>query len=135
MDVDRRTILTAISVGAAATALSSSAATKGNKGMTLIHHAFFWLKNPDSTQDRERLIAGLKTLRGVPVIRELHIGTPASTEKRDVVDASYDVSEVMRFDSIEDQKAYQDHPIHQTFVAECGHLWERVVVYDALDVG
>ena len=135
MDVDRRTILAAIGVGAAATALPASAATKGNKGMTLIHHALFWLKNPDSTQDRERLIAGLKTLRGVPVIRELHIGLPASTEKRDVVDASYDVSEVMRFDSIADQKAYQDHPIHQAFVAECGHLWERVVVYDALDVG
>lgn len=102
--------------------------------MTLIHHALFWLKNPESAQDRDRLIAGLKSLRGINVIRELHIGTPAATEKRDVVDASYDVSEVMRFDSLEDQKTYQDHPIHQAFVAECGHLWKRVVVYDAVDV-
>lgn len=134
MDFRRRTILAGIGGGAAAIAFPASGTASESKSMTLIHHALFWLKNPKSMQDRDRLIAGLKTLRGIEFIRELHIGIPAPTEKRDVVDASYDVSEMMRFDSVEDQKAYQDHPIHQAFIADCGHLWERVVVYDAMDV-
>ena len=125
----------AIGAGAAAMASPASTMALGGKSMTLIHHALFWLRNPGSAQDRERLIAGLRTLKNISAIRELHIGVPAATEKRDVVDASYDVSELMRFDSLEDQKTYQDHPIHQAFIAECGQLWKRVVVYDAVDVG
>ena len=30
------------------------------------------------------------------------------------------------------QKIYQDHPIHRQFVADCEHLWEKVIVYDAI---
>jgi hypothetical protein len=96
------------------------------------HQVFFWLKNPQSTDDRDALIEGLRTLSDIPVIRELHIGLPADTEARDVVDGSFSVSELMVFDSVADQKAYQDHPLHQAFVAACEHLWERVIVYDSL---
>jgi hypothetical protein len=102
--------------------------------MKLRHQAFFWLKNAGSQTDRETLIAGLKTLHGIDHIRELHIGVPAPTEARDVVDNSFDVLEFMVFDSLEDQAAYQIHPIHQKFIAECGHLWARVVVHDSVDV-
>ncbi len=101
--------------------------------MKLRHQAFFWLKNAESQTDRETLIGGLKTLHGIDLIRELHIGVPASTEARDVVDNSFDVLEYMVFDSLEDQAAYQAHPIHQKFISDCGHLWARVVVYDAID--
>jgi Stress responsive A/B Barrel Domain len=102
--------------------------------MKLRHQAFFWLKNTGSQADRDTLIAGLKTLHGIDLIRELHIGLPALTEARDVVDNSFDVLEYMVFDSLEDQAAYQIHPIHQKFIAECGHLWARVVVHDSVDV-
>jgi hypothetical protein len=47
------------------------------------------------------------------------------------VDASFDVSELMTFDSIADQQAYQVHPLHRAFIAQCGHLWARVAVYDS----
>lgn len=100
----------------------------------LIHHVFFWLKNAGSQADRDRLISGLRTLKAIDVIRQLHIGVPASTEKRDVVDNSYDVSELMIFDSVEDQKQYQDHPVHLDFVKTYSHLWEKVVVYDTVEV-
>lgn len=98
----------------------------------MIHHVFFWLKNPGSKADRDALIAGLKTLKAVEVVQQLHIGVPASTEKRDVVDNSYDVSELMVFNSIADQKTYQDHPLHLKFVKDCSHLWAKVVVYDSI---
>ncbi|PZR38945.1 MAG: stress responsive alpha-beta barrel domain-containing protein [Azospira oryzae] len=99
----------------------------------LVHHAIFWLKNPSSVEDRDKLVAGVKTLGKIETIKMLHVGIPASTEKRDVVDNSFAVSEVMFFDNEQDQKTYQDHPIHQKFIKEHSHLWERVVVYDAIN--
>lgn len=99
-------------------------------GTHLVHHVFFWLKQPDSVADRDALIAGLKKLASIPLIVKLEIGLPASTEKREVVDNSWQVSELMYFASAADQAAYQEHPLHKAFVEQCSHLWEKVVVYD-----
>jgi len=100
----------------------------------LVHHAFFWMKNPNSKDDLAKLIAGVKSLSKIETIQYIHVGIPASTEKRDVVDNSYGVSELMFFKDLAGQKTYQDHPIHQKFIAECSHLWEKVVVYDTINV-
>lgn len=97
------------------------------KTSMIIHHVFFWLKNP---ADAAKLLEGLKTLGAVPQVKQLLIGQPASTEKREVVDNSYHVSELMYFESLAAQKEYQDHPIHQKFIADYSTLWEKVVVYD-----
>ena len=96
----------------------------------IVHHVFFWLRNSGSAADRDQLVAGLRSLATIPVVRDLQIGLPASTEQREVVDSSFDVSELMVFDNVADQKTYQDHPIHREFVASCEHLWRKVVVYD-----
>ena len=95
--------------------------------------ALFWLKLANSAQDRAALAEGLETLREIAQVKTLHIGMPASTDDRDVVDHSYDLSESMTFASLADQAVYQVHPIHQAFIARCGHLWERVLVYDIAD--
>lgn len=100
----------------------------------VVHHVFFWLKNPSSTEDRDKLVAGLKTLAGIPLIKELYVGTLANTEKRDVVDASWQVSELMFFNDLDAQRNYQQHPLHLEFVKNCSSLWEKVVVYDAMNV-
>ena len=97
------------------------------------HMALFWLKNPNSAEDRDMLAEGLETLRGIELVKSLHIGMPAPTETRVVVDHSHSVSESMTFDCIADQAAYQTHPTHQAFIARCGHLWGRVLVYDIAD--
>ncbi|WP_299016755.1 Dabb family protein [uncultured Caulobacter sp.] len=128
---DRRVLL---SGGLAAGAALATPASAAIDAPLLFHQVFFWLKNPGAQADREKLIAGLKALKAIDVIQQLHVGVPASTEKRDVVDNSYDVSELMVFKSVEDQKRYQDHPLHQKFVADCGHLWSKVVVYDSMAV-
>lgn len=96
----------------------------------ILHHVFFWLKNPASTVDRDRLIEGVKTLKDIPLIKELYVGIPAGTEKRGVVDASWQVSELLFFEDLPSQAAYQEHPIHLKFVKENSHLWDKVVVYD-----
>jgi Stress responsive A/B Barrel Domain len=98
----------------------------------VVHHVFFWLKNSGSAADAAELIEGLGTLTGIAGVKQLLIGKPASTEKREVVDNSYDVSELMYFDSVSDQDAYQAHPIHKAFVEKYGHLWTKVIVYDMI---
>ncbi|MDP1027522.1 Dabb family protein [Sphingomonas sp. KR1UV-12] len=132
MSLNRRHWIALLATLGLAPAAAGAAGPKGKR--QLVHHVFFWLKNPGSAADRDALIAGLGTLRAIPVIRDLRIGVPAATEDRSVVDSSYSVSELMVFDSVADQARYQDHPVHQRFVATCGHLWDRVVVYDSIDV-
>ena len=130
---NRRSFLTTtalLGTGLAASALPLTAQEKGG----LIHHVFFWLKNPDSKEDLAKLLAGLRTLKGIETVRRIHIGVPATTEKRDVVDNSYHASELLFFDDLAGQKTYQDHPIHQKFIKDCEHLWAKVIVYDATDV-
>lgn len=125
---------------AGAVALGATTAVSGMPEMTmkgkkqLVHHVFFWLKNPGSKEDLNKLIEGLKTLQKIETVKSLHIGVPASTEKRPVVDSSYSASELMFFDDVEGQNAYQEHPIHKKFVEDCSSLWEKVVVYDSIDV-
>ena len=99
----------------------------------VIHHVFFWLKEP-SSENLHQLLAGLQTLKNISTVRSIHIGTPAATEDRTVVDSSYSASELLFFDDLEGQQVYQDDPIHQKFIADCSHLWERVVVYDSIDI-
>tara|TARA_R110000868_G_scaffold53163_1_gene167154 strand:- start:3806 stop:4198 length:393 start_codon:yes stop_codon:yes gene_type:complete len=100
----------------------------------LLHHVFFWLKNPELEADKQQLISGLKTLAAIPTVRNIHLGVLASTEKREVVDTSWDVSELLFFDDEAGQKVYQDHPLHLDFVKNCSHLWKKVLVYDSIDV-
>lgn len=133
MPVNRRDIVKGVALGAAAMTSGSASAAAPAAGK-IVHHVFFWLKNPDSAADRDQLIAGLRKLAAVDVIRSLQIGVPASTEQRDVVDSSFHVSELMVFDNVVDQKTYQDHPVHKDFVAKCSHLWAKVIVYDMVTV-
>ncbi len=114
----------------AATPIINDKMTHNSNASQLVHHVFFWLKNPGSETDRKQLIEGLKTLKAIKEVKQLLIGTPASTEKREVVDNSFDVSELMYFDNVEGQNAYQIHPVHKAFVEKHSHLWEKVIVYD-----
>jgi hypothetical protein len=98
-----------------------------------IHHVYFWLKRAGNQEDQLKLIEGLRKLARVKTIQSFHIGIPAATH-RDVVDRSYGVSWCVFFRTPEDQEYYQVDPIHLQFVESCSHLWERVVVYDSIDV-
>lgn len=99
----------------------------------LIHHVFFWLKEPENELHKKQLVNALHALLKVETIRVSHIGYPAGTESRDVVDHSYSVSYMVMFDDQAGQDAYQVHPLHVKFVEENAHLWKKVVVYDSVD--
>jgi hypothetical protein len=131
----RKFMATSAATCAAVTAASGGKAmAHSHQKQQLIHSVFFWLKRPDSEDDRNALVAGLKTLAQIPEVNSLIVGLPASTESRDVVDNSFQVSELMYFDDLEAQSAYQAHPIHNEFVENHSHLWEKVVVHDSVTV-
>jgi hypothetical protein len=98
-----------------------------------IHHVYFWLKNAGNTADRDKLVEGLTKLSKVKTIKNFHIGKPAATN-RDVIDTSYAVSWFVLFDNDTDQASYQTDPIHLKFVEDYSHLWQKVIVYDSVDV-
>ncbi|WP_114940039.1 Dabb family protein [Mucilaginibacter endophyticus] len=134
MKSTRRKFITTTAVLAAGTVTASAISLKEQKEeWPIIHHVFFWLKNPGSVEDRDKLVAGVKTLAKIETVRKLRVGIVASTEKRDVVDNSWAVSELMFFSDLAGQATYQTHPIHLEFIKNCSHLWEKVIVYDAQD--
>ena len=99
-----------------------------------IHHVFFWLKNPENPEDKALLLEGLRKLSAVKTIQRFHMGVPADTH-RGVIERSYSISWLLVFDSLADEESYQVDPIHLQFVDTCAYLWNKVVVFDTVDLG
>lgn len=97
-----------------------------------VHHVLFWMKPAPSPEERAQLAAGLNSLKAIDLIRTFHVGTPADTT-REVIDRSYDFSLLMVFDTAADEAAYQQHPVHLAFIDANKHLWQKVLIYDAVD--
>ncbi len=97
-----------------------------------VHNVYFWLKNPESKQDRADFETSLKKfLKSSKYAKTHFIGTPANTP-REVVDNSWTYSMVLTFPSKEIQDKYQDEDVHHVFIEESENLWERVQVYDSV---
>ncbi len=99
----------------------------------LVHHVFFWLKEPKNEAHRKQFEKAMEALLKVETITMSHVGKPAATEERGVVDNSYTYSYLVMFDTLEDQLIYQKHPLHLKFIEENSYLWDKVVVYDSVD--
>lgn len=136
MKQNRKSFIGKISIALAAiTGFSSfrNEPAMNNSKNVFIHHVFFWLKNPESKTDRDKLVAGLLKLSEVKTIRSFHIGKPADTN-REVIERGYAISWLLHFENADDQASYQSDPIHLKFVEDCSHLWGKVIVYDSVDV-
>ncbi|MEX2601396.1 MAG: Dabb family protein [Balneolaceae bacterium] len=99
---------------------------------SLVHTVYFWFHDEVSDEDAETFYGELKKLREIPQIQHGWIGVPAATEERGVIDNTYDYSITFVFADEEAEAAYQIHPIHTRFVEVNSHLWENVIVYDAM---
>lgn len=96
----------------------------------LIHQVYFWLKDPDNSEAQQQLRKGLETLLTIETMQSGHIGVPAATPRREVVDHSYSLAYYTVFETLEDHEVYQSHPTHLEFVKNCQHLWTKVQIYD-----
>jgi len=132
---ERRNFMMNLAAGKAATGftISRQATEKGIPFKNVfVHHVFFWLKEPKNAEAMKEFERGLQGLVTVPLIQSYHIGTPVESP-REVVDNSFTYSYMAFFRNKEDQNIYQTHPIHLKFIEDCQHLWEKVIVYDAMD--
>lgn len=96
-----------------------------------IHHVYFYLKNPDSAEDKAKMKEGLEFLATVPTIQKYYIGVPADTD-RDVIDNTYAYSWLCFFENAADQASYQTDPIHLKFIEDYADVWDSVKVYDSV---
>ena len=98
------------------------------------HVVYFWLKNPDSADDRKAFLTSLKNFMSKSdYAKTKFIGEPAGTS-REVVEGGFTYSLILTFPSKEVQDKYQKEPSHLKFVEEAEHLWKRVVVYDSVGI-
>lgn len=98
-----------------------------------VHVVYFWLNNPDDEGDRKEFEEALrKFLDRSEFAKTNFVGTPPEAS-RDVVDDSFTYCLIVTFASAEDQEHYQDEPAHLEFIEEASGLWEKVVVYDAVE--
>jgi hypothetical protein len=96
---------------------------------TVDHIVLVWLKRPGSADDKQALIESGKELRAIPGIRFLDSGIALPSE-RPIVDDSFDVGFVMRFESKAALAAYSVHPTHMKAKEKLLRLSNRIVVYD-----
>jgi len=97
-----------------------------------VHVVYFWLNNPDNSQDRQEFETALNAfIDASDYAKTKFIGVPAMTD-REVVDNSYTYCLIVSFASKEEQDKYQTEPVHLKFVEDAQHLWNKVQVYDAL---
>lgn len=134
---NRRSFIKKVAVGIAVAGLSplTKNARAGEVEITgaLMHHVFFWLKEPDNKAHRKQFEKAMVDLLKVETIKMSHVGIPAATEERGVVENSYTYSFMVMFNSLEDQNIYQKHAIHLKFIEDNSDLWNKVVVYDSVD--
>jgi hypothetical protein len=105
------------------------------QGESVEHAVFVWLKRPGSTQDRTALVEATKQLRkSTGLIRTFRHGTAVPSD-RPVVDDSFDLALLMRFDNRRDLAAFETHPDHLQAKKEILQPLARTIrVYDiALD--
>lgn len=99
---------------------------------TFTHVVYFWLHHPDNQAEcREFEVAARELMARSRYTKTNFLGRPPKAT-REVVDDSFTYSMIVTFDSAAAQEAYQKEQAHLDFIAKAGHLWKKVLVYDAL---
>lgn len=135
--IERRGFIESSAKGLAAAgiALTLPVAQPGTAGFDklFIHHVYFWLKKPVSSEAKNKFEKALRELVKIETVVNFHLGVPASTD-RGVIDTTYSYSLLLTFKNKADQDVYQTHEKHLKFIADCQDLWEKVVVYDSVNI-
>ncbi len=117
--------------GLAAVSTSPMLAAPERKKDLLVHHVFFFLKDPQNAQDEAKLLEGLEKLAKISTVKLSHIGRPARTSGEEI-EKRYSLSWMCFFKNLIEEEIYQTDSIHVKFMEEYSYLWEKRVVYDAL---
>ncbi len=99
-----------------------------------VHSVYFWLHNPENSEDRQAFETSLKKLLETSRYTKTNFIGVAPKATREVVDDSFTYKLIVTFESAEAQELYQNEDVHLQFIEEAKHLWKKVVVYDALEL-
>ena len=95
------------------------------------HVVYFWLHHPDNNAECQEFETAVRELMSKSRYTKTNfLGRPPKAT-REVVDDSFTYTMIVTFESAAAQSAYQEEQVHLDFIARAGHLWEKVVVYDA----
>ncbi len=89
----------------------------------ITHIVFFNLKDPHNVKKASEVLQGLKGT--IPQLRHLEVGIDILHSDR-----SYHLALVTKFDSLEDMKAYQIHPVHEEVSRYMASVRESSVTVD-----
>ena len=104
---------------------------KNTSEKSIQHIVLFWLKNPSDTKSTTDFEESMnRFLNTSHFANKAHFGVP-SVINRAVVDTSYTYCLTVTFKNMEAHDQYQIDPAHKLFIAECSHLWEKVLIYDS----
>jgi hypothetical protein len=78
--------------------------------MNFVHHVLFWAVDPENAATIDQLCSALASLRDLPMIQQVHIGRPVTTDfDKDFTETSYTVSLVLVFENAEKEHEYLHH--------------------------
>lgn len=97
----------------------------------LVHTVFFWLKPELTDAQRAEFRRGVESLGGIRAVEKIYVGTPAATERRPIIDASYSYALTVICHDLKGHDEYQADPIHDAFRNTYKSYWTRVQIYDA----
>lgn len=124
----RRKVIQTLGLASASAILPIQTIASIMPAQKMIHQVYFWLHKDSDL--KEFMSDAAPMLGKCKDVAKFIMGTPAPTEKREVVDHSFHVSCTLFFDSLEDQAAYQVDPLHLEFIEKYSHMWKTVKVYD-----
>jgi len=114
--------------------LNTTSGFAQNTEKEFVHTVLFWLKNPESKEDKASFEASLKKfLKSSAYIKTMHLGVPASTN-RPVIDTTYSYCLSLSFTSKKEHDKYQEEEVHKVFIRESENLWKKVLIYDSVTV-
>ncbi|WP_437921655.1 Dabb family protein [Sphingobacterium sp. LRF_L2] len=133
----RRNFLKSVAVASASTAVVTSCAASAEKDTDteliagrIVHSVYFWLKENITEEEEKDFLNFFETLKKVPGIHSFHVGKPAGTTARDVVDNTFHYSLLVTFANMDDINTYEKHPDHLAAAKEYSKYWTKVAVRD-----
>lgn len=98
------------------------------------HNVFFWLKEPDNPKNCLLFETSLQSFLDNSVYKKTSVITKPAQTNREVVDNSYTYGLLVSFETKKEHDLYQEEEAHQQFLKEASHLWNKVQIFDSLEL-
>ncbi|TDS12435.1 Dabb family protein [Sphingobacterium paludis] len=134
--MERRNFLKSVAVaGTSASVLTSCTSANqaaGNEFASghIVHSVYFWLKEGISDEEEKDFLNFFEILKTIASIHSFHVGKPAATTAREVVDNSFQYNIIVTFKSLADVNTYEKHPDHLSAIDQYSKYWTKVAVRD-----